>query len=291
MSPHSPVRFPCPSCGSPLRLRERRFVGATFPCPECGTPLTLLSLADGQATVQLAAVKAAEPVALPPVGRPRSIGVGLASPVLIGWAVALLGGGLLIGLAMSSGRKPKTEVATEINPIPQNVVAPVTTPPPAVVDDAPTEAIVAVDPPAPPIAPPRIAFDEPQEPPVSALAVLPTIPQIPVVTLPSPQAVLGQRLTRFDQTKPVPRRELLTTVEDLIGRKIEWTDDALKPATARLDEPVTVSLHDATVADLVAQVLAGTDLQLAITADGARLQRRATTIIPVADRTQILIPQ
>ncbi|HUQ70816.1 MAG TPA: hypothetical protein VM165_14900, partial [Planctomycetaceae bacterium] len=278
-------------CGSPLRLRERRFVGATFPCPECGTSLTLLSLADGQATVQLAVAEAAKPAVPVPMARPLNVSAGFASPLVIVWGVALVVGGLLIGLAVTSGRKPKTEVVTELNPVPKNVVVPVVPTPPVVMDDVPPEAVVSVDPPAPPIVTPRIAVDEPAEPPVSALDVLPARPVIPVVTLPSPQAVLGQRLTRFDQTKPVPRREMLTTVEDLIGRKIEWTDDALKPGTGRLDEAVTISLHDATVADLVAQVLAGTELQLAITADGARLQRRATAIIPVADRTQILIPQ
>ncbi len=35
-------QFPCPNCGTTLRLRDRKLVGRTLPCPDCQTELALV---------------------------------------------------------------------------------------------------------------------------------------------------------------------------------------------------------------------------------------------------------
>jgi hypothetical protein len=119
-----------------------------------------------------------------------------------------------------------------------------------------------------------IRFDDAADPPVSALAAIPAAPVSPLVVRPDAHAVLNQRLVRFEQPGPIPRRELLTMMEDLLGRRIEGDN------RATLNQPVTVSLSDGTVAELIAQILANTDLQLAITPEAARLQPRAANDAP-----------
>jgi hypothetical protein len=108
------ARFPCPACGATLRLRDRRFVGATFPCPDCQAPLTLLTVVEGAATVQLAEPAAAPRPAPVRTGssaiqqlQQRAVAVG-SSPLFVGWGVAILFGATLLSLAMSSRRPTPT---------------------------------------------------------------------------------------------------------------------------------------------------------------------------------------
>ncbi len=61
MAEATAASFHCPACRAPLRLRDRRFLGASFPCPDCQSELVLLELQDGTATVQLATTPSANP--------------------------------------------------------------------------------------------------------------------------------------------------------------------------------------------------------------------------------------
>jgi hypothetical protein len=275
MTPHAPARFPCPACGASLRLRERRFIGATFPCPECGTSLTLLSLLNGEAAVQLAEAAAS------PQERPHKAAQSLPalSPTLIGWTIAAVAGCALLALAW-----PTDQSNEEIVAGPAPIIEPQPVPPQLrVITEAerPVAPVTPIDPPSARVTP-VIVFDHAAEPPLSALTAIAEALVVPTVARPDAQAVLNQRLARFEQSRPVSRRDLLTMVEDLIGRPIAENDEA----AATLRQPVSVSLTDGTVAELVEQILAGTDLQLAITPDAARLQRRAPT-----DAVTILLPR
>lgn len=299
MSPSSTARFRCPVCGAALRLRDRRFVGAVFPCPDCRSSLTLLTLEDGAATISVAEVPAKSPDS--PSGdaaacrRQTKALTASASPLLIGWSVAILFGFVIIVLAWSSGRSssdtPKPETSGTHSPVETaaaDVSPTVTAPAPKVVDDStePNEVQVA----APPPPAPTLMPDPDAEPPVSALTAV-ARPVTPAPQLPPPRAVLEQRLSVLEQRRPVPRRQWLLTLEDLLRRRIEWDDKTLQGETTRLDEPVTVSLRDVTVAELVATLLEGTDLELVVHDQGARLQHRGTAPQAGFDSETIVVPR
>lgn len=276
----SPVRFPCPACGSPLRLRERRFVGATFPCPDCHAALTLLSLRDGEATVQLA--RPAEAKASPVTKVQPLLASWAPSPMLIGWTAAGLVGIALLALMTWPAATPPRDIVKDVPAVP-----PAPTPSPEVTPDmtpeviVPEPEVVIAPPPVMPPPPPQITFDPTADPPISALDA---IPSAPVITRPAAAAVLAQRLAKFEQSNPTPRRDLLVVIEDLIGRTIDVPDDA----AAALSQAITVSITNGTVADLVTKILAGTEWELALTADAARLQRRAAT---VAEDRAVIVPR
>jgi hypothetical protein len=261
-----------------LRLRERRFVGATFPCPDCHAALTLISLRDGEATVQLAAPAAIAPL---PVRTPRTaLPSWTASPMVIAWTAAGLVGAVLLVLMTRSSPDPPRNVVVE-GPI--ESVTPDLEPPPSVMPELASdvvvpEPLVIVAPERENPPPPLIVFDAAADPPISALDA------IPVVTRPVAAAVLAQRLAKFEQSKPTPRQDLLVVVEDLIGRTIIVPDEA----AAALSQSITVSITNGTVAELVTKILAGTEWELALTTDAARLQRRAAT---AAEDRAVIVPR
>lgn len=150
-----PARFPCPECRAPLRLRDRRYVGAVFPCPECGTNLTLRELADGvadvcradpegetPATQQPASVKVPRaPLTVPAPGLPGSMQTSatrvpialpewLTSPVTISWSVAGLFGCVMLWLvwqptsALVDVAQPEQELPADVRPQPAEAEAP-----------------------------------------------------------------------------------------------------------------------------------------------------------------------
>jgi hypothetical protein len=61
----------------------------------------------------------------------------------------------------------------------------------------------------------------------------------------------NQRLLQFEQATPVPRRELLWTVEDLLGVTLEL------PTSPVWDQPITLRLSSVTVRQLLTAILDG----------------------------------
>lgn len=119
----SPSTFACPECRTPLRLRERRFIGTTFPCPECQTALTLLEALNAEVFIRKAAdVSPVPPVPEVPPTRPVSIRTWkipewCTSPVTVSWVVAISVAAVLITLALRS--QPTVIVPPPLSPIDQ----------------------------------------------------------------------------------------------------------------------------------------------------------------------------
>lgn len=121
----------------------------------------------------------------------------------------------------------------------------------------------------PPPAQPAVAMNPPDNPPVSAIQP-DALPQ--PVPRPDPEQVRAQRLARIEQTRPLPRREMFSFVEDLFDRPIRWSEEELGPLVARLDEPVLLRSEPLTVAELLERLLADTGLELEIAAEEIRVR-------------------
>lgn len=133
------------------------------------------------------------------------------------------------------------------------------TAPPNTVDPQPMPLVVAVNP--------------PDDPAVSALVVQNHPQEIPRKVVPDWQAVLAQRLLRFEQTRPATRKALLIDLEDLLGRKIVWQVEDLGLNVQKLDQPIQLKLTDVTVAEILNQILADTDLSYQPVGDEVHLIR------------------
>ncbi len=120
---------------------------------------------------------------------------------------------------------------------------------------------------------PSVAENDPDNPPVSAVAAIAEA-QRPAVVRPPVVPLLQQRLTSFEQTKPASRRELLTIAEDLLGRPVVFDRDDLGPLAQQLDVKVTFHLEDTTIAAVLEQILSGSDLALVIGPETAAVRRR-----------------
>jgi len=110
---------------------------------------------------------------------------------------------------------------------------------------------------------------EPPQPAVSALAV---VPLIPVATKPDPKVLLGQRLISFQQAKPVSRRSLLATIEDLLDRPVRFAEDLPADAVARLDATMSLTLENVTVEEMLRAILRDTGLDFVCTPDAVQLR-------------------
>ncbi len=83
-------------------------------------------------------------------------------------------------------------------------------------------------------------------------------------------AVLRQPIARFEQTQPVPFRDLLRLLEEMAGVPISTA--ALDSATvSRFDTPVTLSQSETTVGDLLGALVATVGLRYEIHEQGVRL--------------------
>ncbi len=294
----------CPECRAPIRIRERRFVGSTFPCPECRLPLTLLELSE-TATLKRAselAVEGARTAEPQPTTKPRARPVAqpsrsnaaawrlpewVTSPLFVAWSVAGLAAlgfaVLLLGPWSTSDSAPSQAVAGGKVTESANAAASVTPaerPPlepwePSMVTDAePAPSVIEppVTPPGnvvtPPLEAPAIAAEQPLEP---LLADEPAIPAVPVVLRPDPRQVLDLKLLAVTQPRPISRRELFGLIEDLLGRRVVWSEEELGPAVSQLDQKLTLDVRDITVAALIAKLLEGTGLDYVIDAETIRL--------------------
>lgn len=90
-------QFPCPHCGTRLRVADRKTVGTRFACPDCGTLLQLIEDTDSLRAVPAKAPPRTSVAAAPPSTEssapPRQERLhkkNPLSPALIGWAISLL---------------------------------------------------------------------------------------------------------------------------------------------------------------------------------------------------------
>jgi predicted RNA-binding Zn-ribbon protein involved in translation (DUF1610 family) len=304
----SPLR--CPACGVPLRLRDKRFVGATFPCPACDEKLALVSAEQDRWVLQLAAT-----VAPPPSAKPRRLKAWQlpnVSPLVVAWSVAGLMGVVLVAALWrqasvppasppSTGVRPQLAQAdaaaelgaspnaadatppTQLSTAPPKVhpaaeLTETTTPDvsPALVSTSAASSANELPPAASRPSESPLATQPLDEAPVSAHSVsLPQTDAPPAPPVPPKvpvEVLLNQRLVSFQQSQPISRKRLLATVEDLLDRPIRVADDVPMEMADRLQTAITLQLEQVTVADLLRAILEGTQLVAACVGDEVQLR-------------------
>ena len=83
----------------------------------------------------------------------------------------------------------------------------------------------------------------------------------PVVVAPVDiPAALSRRILSFDQTKPAAAYQLILQIEELAGVRIDYDRKALGDAAARLDKPISLRMKNASLEDLLTEILDQIDL-------------------------------
>ncbi len=298
------MSFPCPHCATPLRVRDREFINRVVNCPECGAGVHIIREGAGELRGEpVDEQRQRSPAESESRRRTRVNWAVWLTPSVIAWGVAFAMTGLLAMLLITS----RGELATTPQPPPDMPTDAVAAPVPG--PDAPPQPVVVADPqpaveqvlPAP-VAP---VTDEPKSPPP---AVAPAKPEPDRTALPvarhddatpndvqllveelarsvdvpilvplaeetrriDVRAALTQRVAGFEQSVPVPFRDLLSVVEEMAGVPI--STESLSPSDrARLESPVTLVQRETTVGALLQELVASHSLRYEIHGAGLRL--------------------
>jgi hypothetical protein len=105
--------------------------------------------------------------------------------------------------------------------------------------------------------------------PTTKKAVAPPAP-VPKVDV---AAALGQRVIRFQQAKPVPIRDVLNVLEELVTVPIRGDRHEIADLDDLMQTPVTLDLENTTVAAILEAVLAPARLTYQVQADAIALHR------------------
>lgn len=217
-------------------------------------------------------------------------------PAMLGWIVAALLAVVLL-IVVNSGRDAgMTEAVSPIaadsksdkngsdNQAPasssneQNSTVAVE-PAPKIPEADTTQAVAKSEPPPIPdpaaVEPPRDDKPAPavEKPPADEpKAVAPPAPA--VLSAEAVEAKLGQKIVRFDQSKPVPFVKVLDTVEELAGVPIVWDLDRVDDE--QLQKPVTLQLKQTTVGEILDTLLKQVGLERS-TVEG-KIELRPTSV-------------
>ncbi|MES2791414.1 MAG: hypothetical protein V4719_17485 [Planctomycetota bacterium] len=74
-------------------------------------------------------------------------------------------------------------------------------------------------------------------------------------------AALSRKVLKFDQTKPAAAFQLILQIEELAGVRIEYDREKLGAAAGRLDKLITLKKQDASLAELLDDILKQIELQ------------------------------
>jgi len=100
----------------------------------------------------------------------------------------------------------------------------------------------------------------------------PVAAEIPDVTaLLNVMAALDQPIQRFEQTKPVPLRELLLELEEMAAVPIHADPEQIPELAARLERRVTVQLENTTVGEILRAAVKNAGLTYEKKSDGVHL--------------------
>ena len=214
--------------------------------------------------------------------RIRAAGKRLRDPLVVTWVAAGIAA-IALGIAFLQetrsppGRSTDSE-GEEVNESIAGVDAglSVTGDPPAVTADSndkvPVEAAQNRRPPVEAVREPAsIASHEP------VIASRPIVGP-PVVTRESILQAMAQQVLRFEQSTPVPLETLVLQIEEMAGVPIRFAESA---SNALRTQEVTVSLGEATLADVLAEAAAQAGLEPIIEDDAVRL-------VPAEGELQVL---
>ena len=243
----APAAFRCPACEAALRVKEAAS-GRAFDCPECGAGLLVRPDGEGGVTVRTVGEPADRSAPRWPFAL-AAVGVGCA--VAAGWIV----------LRSGAERAPEAVKIADEKPAPA----------PVVVEPAPVVPAVA-EPPEPVESPAEPRADAAPAPPVAE--VVPDEPVRPAVTAPRPRgdiAVrrverrLGAELAGYSLPRPVPLREAIADLEDLLRLPIAVEANGDQPVRADLIGPLTVR-------EVLEALARRAGLRVAVDAGGVRLE-------------------
>jgi hypothetical protein len=111
---------------------------------------------------------------------------------------------------------------------------------------------------------PRVDAVRPPQPVQSAAAKAPPV---------DVSAGLAQHIVRFDQAKPVPLQDVLTFLEELLGVSIRGDKHEIVELDDLLQAPITVTLENTTVREILKDVLAKAGLEFVVETDGIHLHK------------------
>ena len=290
----SAVCVVCPACGAVLRLRERPEPQLRAPCPDCGTRLAFADDATGELRANVAAADTSKPrrgsepprdgrrarpiagtrTAVVDAWLPTARAAGgrlaarLSDPLAVIWLTALIAA-VAIGWAFV-----RSESSQPSRPVRPNKAR---AEPPLIADETPPAEPVVKKPPAAVAMPsgsptavtqnaeaPATGPMRRRRPPV--LAPRPVVPVIPPRE--AIAAALALRLLRFEQPTPVPFDRLRLQIEELAGHRVRYA--ATVDAITR-DTPVSLSLTDTTLAEVLADLCTAVGLTYTVTDEGIRL--------------------
>jgi hypothetical protein len=86
-------------------------------------------------------------------------------------------------------------------------------------------------------------------------------------------AALAQRVVRFEQRKPVPMRDLLNSLEELVTVPIRGDQHEIHDLDDLMQTPVSLELENTTVAAILEAVLTPARLTFQVRADAIQLHR------------------
>jgi hypothetical protein len=92
-------------------------------------------------------------------------------------------------------------------------------------------------------------------------------------------AALRQRILRFEQPKPVPVRDVLVILEEMLGVTIDMDKTDIPDLDTLLQTPVTFDLRDVTLGDLLKAVLGNIKLTFETDSDSIKLRKFPTAPI------------
>lgn len=291
-------RSSCPECGTILRIRDRTFVGRRVNCPECKTALRIeTAYEDGSyLTRKLAKSELVySPTPIPSNGgKPDKIAVPapvrsfvskwINSPLTAAWLLAIAVIALIAVLTLS----PKIRRAPA-RPSPAPVESPHSTEPKPTPDIATQDDGQAV------ARPDEVSLVRPADdgtitisalepantvgplpwPPVSVLANHePKIPKPPEPPKVDVRKQMEFPLTNYKQSKPISRRELLGTLQEILHAPIHYDTDEL--SAVGLDSTVTFDLENTTVGNVIKTVADGANWEMTIEDSGIRLTKKRT---------------
>ncbi len=86
-------------------------------------------------------------------------------------------------------------------------------------------------------------------------------------------AGLAQHIVRFEQAKPVPLQDVLNFLEELLGVSIRGDKQEIVDLDDVLQTPITMTLENTTVRQILKEVLAKAGLEFEVEADGIHLHK------------------
>lgn len=268
----------CPHCSAPLRIQNRALVGKQIPCPDCGKPILVVSNGPRELALRKSDATEAFPdrtnkIALPESNRLQNWITLLKSPVGIAWSVAGLFALMMLIAAWPFGRTSEKRVpdanrqkiaenTKPIKPEPTGTQKTDEFPIPAPVQEAKQSEpdrppVVAEKPALPSVIPnePKIPKPTPDRPPVVA--------EIPPERI-NVVGALKQPIQQFHLQKPLPVRELLMLVDEMVPVPIQYKAAERDLGSEVFDKPISLKLDNTSVGDILKAILAEAELDYRI---------------------------